>query len=529
MAKSANDKSGYIIGLVVFVLLTFVLAVTNYFAYKWGLEKEAAAQTARQESNDSNKKMLTARNQRAAVIKELLGVDLDDLDTEDSVKMESQFEEIKARKKKQIDDVFGEDVRARRGKSGDDAGPPVTYVEAVDWLASSIKTHGSQMKACEDAKNAFEAEKKKVVAEKEKDVQDKDAKLKELQASLEEKQQELSKYQEDSTKQKDELVAERKKADDKLALLKALSDEIARCKDHLSVDRQRQWPGPAGDGDAAADGGSDIERLKLMFAEMRDKDRIIASLNQVIAQLRVADQAIQKIVRDAVPSDDLIDGFDGRVLSVNEKDRTVLLALGSTGGIRPGLIFYVYDPEDPQPQIAAKKGVVEVVGIEGSLVRARVRQDATRKPILPGDAVATSLWTAGSPLEVVLVGLPQFGSNAETNARRFAQIVERLGGTVATEVTPTTTLVVDGGFAKSKGTDAGIKVTDKRESDADARRREKRDKEQIKEANRLGIKVVAMEPFLGMVGLQLDAVGANRLPVPADQRAAPARPENVAY
>jgi hypothetical protein len=38
-----------------------------------------------------------------------------------------------------------------------------------------------------------------------------------------------------------------------------------------------------------------------------------------------------------------------------------------------------------------------------------------------------------------------------------------------------------------------------------------------------------MEPFLGMMGLQLDAVGANRLPVPADQRAAPARPENVAY
>jgi hypothetical protein len=206
-------------------------------------------------------------------------------------------------------------------------------------------------------------------------------------------------------------------------------------------------------------------------------------------------------------------------------DRTVLIALGATEGIRPGLVFYVYDPADPQPQIGARKGVVEVVGVEGgSLVRARVRQDATRKPILPGDAVATNLWAPGASLEVVLVGVPQFGGKAEDDATRFKRIVERIGGTVETEVSPSTPIVVDGGIPKLKGND-DLQAARQTMSDKDKRLREK----QLKEAARLGIKVVAMEPFLGMMGMQLDAVGANRLPVPADQRAAPARPENVAY
>jgi flagellar motor protein MotB len=435
-------------------------------------------------------------------------MDLDNIDTDNVEEILKQNEEILSRKKKQVDEVFSANV------------DPPTYVKTLEWLASSIKTHNGQMKASEDAKEAFEAEKKKLVAEKDKELQDKDAKLKELQSALDEKQQELTKYQEDSTKQQDELVAEKKKAEDKLALLKAVGEEVARCKDHLSAERQKQWPG-----DAAADGSSDIERLKLLFVEMRDKDRIIAALNQVVAQLRVADPALQKIVRDAIPKDDRIDGFDGRILSVNEMDRTVLIALGATEGIRPGLVFYVYDPADPQPQIGARKGVVEVVGVEGgSLVRARVRQDATRKPILPGDAVATNLWAPGASLEVVLVGVPQFGGKAEDDATRFKRIVERIGGTVETDVSPSTTIVVDGGIPKLKGND-DLQAARQTMSDKDKRLREK----QLKEAARLGIKVVAMEPFLGMMGMQLDAVGANRLPVPADQRAAPARPENVAY
>jgi flagellar motor protein MotB len=513
MAKSANDKQPYIIGLIIFVLLTFVLAVTNYFAYKWGFDNKTAMEEAQKKESEANSKMRTAILSRKTVVQDVLGMDMDNIDTDNVEEILKQNEEILSRKKKQVDDVFSANV------------DPPTYTKTLDWIASSIKTHNGQMKACEDAKEAFETEKKKLVAEKDKELQDKDGKLKELQSALDEKQQELAKYQEDTTKQKDELVAEKKKAEDKLALLKSLGEEIARCKDHLSTERQKQWPG-AGEGDAAADGGSDIERLKLLFVEMRDKDRAIAALNQVVAQLRVADPALQKIVRDAIPKDDRIDGFDGRILSVNEMDRTVLIALGSTDGIRPGLVFYVYDPTDPQPQIGARKGVVEVVGVEGgSLVRARVRQDATRKPILPGDAVATNLWAPGASLEVVLVGVPQFGGMAEADATRFKRIVERIGGTVETDVSPSTTIVVDGGIPKLKGNDPDVQSVKQTMSDKDKRLREK----QLKEASRLGIKVVAMEPFLGMMGLQLDAVGANRLPVPADQRAAPARPENVAY
>ena len=52
---------------------------------------------------------------------------------------------------------------------------------------------------------------------------------------------------------------------------------------------------------------------------------------------------------------------------------------------------------------------------------------------------------------------------------------------------------------------------------------------QLEAAKQLGIKTVAIEPFLGMMGLQVESVRANRLPVPIDSNAAPARTENVAF
>jgi hypothetical protein len=60
--------------------------------------------------------------------------------------------------------------------------------------------------------------------------------------------------------------------------------------------------------------------------------------------------------------------------------------------------------------------------------------------------------------------------------------------------------------------------------------REKKYREtQKKEAAQLGIKTVGIEPFLGMMGLQVESVRASRLPVPVDPNAAPARTENVAF
>jgi len=171
-----------------------------------------------------------------------------------------------------------------------------------------------------------------------------------------------------------------------------LSGKIAEAQKHLSQDRRSRWPADPADGGkgAAADSDLDERRLALLLEEMRDRERAVARLNQLVAQLRAVDPSIQSTVLNAIPKDDRVDSFDGRILSVNEIDRTVLVACGTTTGLRPGLQFSVFSPGDPQPQLGDAKATVEVVAIESdSLVRCRVRRDATRDPILPGDVVAT--------------------------------------------------------------------------------------------------------------------------------------------
>jgi hypothetical protein len=240
----------------------------------------------------------------------------------------------------------------------------------------------------------------------------------------------------------------------------------------------------------------------------------------------VADPALQNTVRAATPKDDRVDGFDGRILSVNELDRTVLVACGTTTGLRAGLMFDVYDPTDPRPQLGSDKGVVEVVAIESdSLVRCRVRKDSIRDPIVPGDVVATMLWSPGTPLDVVIVGVVQLGGNPEGDRKRLEQLVQRVGGTVAEAVSPSTTLVVDAGVPQVKGTDADGPASRKKMTEKEKKFRD----EQIREAKQQGIRVMAFEPFLDSLGLQVESVRANRLPVPVNPQAAPARSENIAF
>ena len=501
-SSNSSVVKSFTIALIVFVMLTFVLAVTTYLYFKKADENQQLVDAKQKEASDANTKRLEAEKLRLELVKDVLGFP-----------EEMDNAAILAQKKEAIDDLFGKYLEQP------------TYVKLTDWLSSSIQEKYKQMVELQMARDTLAAEKAKLVAVKDKEMADVNKSKQTAQADLDKLQADYTKYKTDNTGQKNKLVTDLQVANDQTKRLQRLGDEIAKGKDYLSIERLKNWPanaGPADGGKGAGGESPDERRVALMFEELRDRERTISRLNQVVSQLRVADRGLQRTVLDATPKDDRLDGFDGRILSVNELDRTVLISCGTTVGIRAGLLFNVYDPTDPQPQISAKKAVVEVTAIESdSLVRGRVRQDSTGQPILPGDAVATSLWAPRMALEVVVVGVPQFGGSAEADASRLRQLVERIGGTVAETVTPSTTMVVDAGFPKAKGGDAERKPMNDKMKENRVR--------QIAEAKQLGIKVLAIEPFLGMLGLQLDAVGANRLPAIVDRLAPPARAGNSGY
>ncbi|NCA11212.1 BRCT domain-containing protein [bacterium] len=217
-----------------------------------------------------------------------------------------------------------------------------------------------------------------------------------------------------------------------------------------------------------------------------------------------------------------MDGFDGRILSVNEIDRTVLLDVGSTRGLRPGLVLRVYDPGDARPQTGDFKAVVEVVAVEsGALARARIRSDAVGDPILPGDRVATSLWSPDGTFEAVVVGFVQLDADQKQDQDRLQQLIEGIGGRVEPSVSSATTMLIDAGPPRSPG---GVLERTAGWRAADDARREK----QLKEARRLGIRTVSVDAFLDMMGLDRSALDSNRLPRLGRQQA-PVVPGGVAY
>ena len=503
-SNNSSVVQSFSIALIVFVMLTFVLAVTTYLFFTQA-EKNLQALTAKNgEISKLQEEREDARRDRDTLKKDVLGFPEG-----------TPVSEILERKRDAIDDVYGKYLK--------DLELSPTYDSTVEWLSESVQKHYEAMKSLQAEKDRF-ADEKKAMADKHA------AELKSLsdsrQKAQDEQEEERKKRQEVETAAAatiKKLEQERNAAQNQVKRLKLIGEKIAEGRPYLSVDRQQKWPG---DGEAA-DGDRDERRVAVLLDEMRDRERTIIRLNQIIAQLRVADPTLQATVLAATPKDDRVDEFDGRILSVNELDRTVLVSCGRTTGLRTGLKFNVYDPTDPQPQLGSRKAVVEVVAIESdSLVRCRVRQDTVRDPILPGDVVATSLWSQGTPLEVVIVGITQFGGTPESDRKRLDQLVERVGGTVAETVSPSTTMVVDAGAPQSKGVDAEGQVASRKFWTPKQKEYRLR---QMDAAKQLGIKVVAIEPFLDMLGLQVESVRANRLPVPIDANAAPARAENVAF
>jgi len=493
------------IALIVFVMLTFVLAVTTYLFFKKADENLKTMEEAQRATTEEKTKRLEAEKNRIEIVKDVLGYDREDIANPDILKD----------KRDDIDGMFGSQLQQ--------ANLQPTYRDTLKWLSSSYQDHYKAMANLQEDKDRFAVEKtdlqKKHTAELEtlKKLHE-DAKADYAAATAGMKEGAAR-----AAEQLKKLEAERDNADAQTKRLRLLSDKIAEAKPYLSLDRQQKWPGDA----EPADGDRDERRLSVLLAELLDREKTIARLNQLVGKLRVADEPLQRAVMAATPKDDRIDGFDGRILSVNELDRTVLVACGTTSGLRAGLLFNVYDPTDPRPQFGSNKATIEVLAIESdSLVRCRVRQDTVRDPIIPGDTVATSLWSPGTPLEVVIVGLVQLGGTPDADLARLKQLIERVGGTIAETVSASTTLVVDAGSPRVKGLDAEGQVASRKQWTP--KQKENRDL-QIKKANSMGIRVLAIEPFLDMLGLQTQAVRANRLPVPVEERAAPTPSAGLAF
>jgi hypothetical protein len=472
-----RGNQAVVIALIIMTALSLILAVTTYIFVQQRYDEKARADAAetdlQQVRNEVRSVQLDIERLRGVIGTE--ATTADKVEAEHNDFLQSRFS------------AFQEEPKSLR--------------RLADWLDRGLEEATKQIAATE-------AQKTRELADRIKEAQQAEAAreqaTKELTVARQDQMKESQDFQErraQTEKLMNDAIEARKQADERAKAFQMVTDEIKSIGPLLSNepvvlsgrttasrDRRSRFE---------ADSTTWTDRVLLIADELRARQQIGRTLNQTLARVGAADEAVQAAIRDARKVDSRIDGFDGRVAGVNASDRSVIISLPSTAGLRPGLRFDVFGPDDPRPELAARKGVVQVIAIDSSTrARARVASDLLTDPILPGDGVASPLWTPGTTFEIAVAGTASFPEGGEASESILRGVIARAGGRIVDDLSSSTRLLVDFGAASRAAGGEGRADDEKQRMDTVARARD------------AGIPVVGLEGLLDRLGLDRTALEA---------------------
>ncbi len=264
--------------------------------------------------------------------------------------------------------------------------------------------------------------------------------------------------------------------------------------------------------------------------------KIKAAQNQTEAALRMEQKvtSINKGLTNML-SDlrrEVFDQPDGKILSVNQQDGTVIVNVGKGDGLRTRMTFSVYRPtitgisfgadhEESDANICdvckrvaahtATKASIEIIELmaDPHKARARVLDDMLTDPIVPGDVIHTPIWKPGQIQRFALAAgmrVPGLGrrdgrSATASDLDRIVQLIKDNGGIVDAyisegdedhqrgdivgQITQDTTFVVLGSVTDEDNQDQATMTAQK---------------QMLDEAETLAVKQISLSQLLSMMG-----------------------------
>ena len=470
MAVNRSTQAALTIALSVFVMLTFALGVTTYLYF-------SGQQKALEDQRTADAKAIAAQTELRGIkaemdtLRQIIGVSADvpvaDIDTERAALFEGDF----------------------AGFTGDDK----SYLKLIEWLRAEFRDRSTKVKTAEQEKKDLETKTTADLKEAKESMAKADAAATKAKQDLDTATKQFADNRSAHEQQQNKLLDEKRSEEEKARDLENLKTLIVAIGEYLPPARQEGLQAkPA------------AEQLEIIRNELRGQTKEIARLNEVLARARVADPAAQEAIAGVLPADDRIDGFDGRVVDVEPKSGTVLISCRSTAGVRPGLVLHVFPPGEDRAQFGDRKGMLEVIDVEGpSLIRATIRRETARDPILAGDGVASSLWGPGQSPAIMLVGFSDVDRDGRFDQDRLAQLVTSAGGRLVDAVAADTALVVDLGLPSQ--------ATNAEEIPGWATEEKRRDRA-LKTAKVYGTRVGGLDMLLDLLGLDAGSFEVGRLP-----------------
>ena len=465
MAVNRTTQLAMTTALGIFVILSFALGIMSYIFASRQFDAEAERDEARQQAADAQMQLTTAKTEQEE-LRNIIGVDAETPVADIDTRLTEQFASFPQKEK--------------------------SYAKLVELLQDANRKTAEEKLADEKAKDATIAteqqDKAAAVAAKE----TAEAARQEAVETLAAEKQKFDAQWTEHEKNQAALLDKQREAEDEARTLRNVKQEIARSLEYIAPGRRTGF-----------DEKGPVEQLEVIRTELRLQAEAIINLNKLLTQLRVADPELQRTIAEYRSEDDRIQAIDGQIIDVDARTGSVLISCATTEGVRPGLMLYVFPPGDERPAFAARKATVKVSQVEGpSLLRATISRENARDPILSGDGVATSLWSAGVTPKIAIVGFSDLDRDGQSDRDRLVAMVKNAGGEIVDTVSPDTAFVVDLGLPPSQG-DAQPP-----EWAADAKRQELA----VKTARIMGVKIVGIGSLLDALGVDRSSFQPNRLP-----------------
>jgi hypothetical protein len=192
-------------------------------------------------------------------------------------------------------------------------------------------------------------------------------------------------------------------------------------------------------------------------AEKTRGDDLQNKLNKLIEDYRLAQQQISALRadRDRLAQDQgaNLDNPDGQIIWVNQRQRLVWINLGSADYLNRQMTFSVYSKEQAssfmlrtrpkldgtgteRAAVLQSKGRIEVVRILGpNQAECRILEDSPSDPIVPGDWIQTPAWAPGQQLHFAIVGFVDLDGDRQSDRDLLHNLITINGGVIDAELT----------------------------------------------------------------------------------------------
>ena len=437
---ASRESQGLQVALILFVMVTVVLAVTTYLYFRRA-EENVQKYLAKAEETKREKETTMKLQFENQILKHILGYDR---------KTEAELNSIKQGLggNKQIEQILADYDKHMKMYGAGYAGQDLSYTTLPEHLIAAINARNKNLVDADAVAKNLEREREQVrVAEA---------------ARAKKAESELAVVQTDAAAERDKFNAERTRITAESAKVAAiLPQKNAMIAKTTSEAAARQ-------------------------------EEMARQLSQVSTLLESEKERREKLEKDVGTT---YERPDGEVTLVNSRANTVWINLGTADSVDRQMIFSVIDQNETGVTKSKVKGRIEITRVmDQHSAEARVLEDELANPIMKGDKIYSPSFRKGQKTHFALAGLLDIDKDGKSDQTKVKALISLNGGVVDAE------LLDDGKINGKMTVDTRYLVKGDRPTDKTNQELIKGFTDMTGEATRLGIETISLDSLLDRMG-----------------------------